>query len=133
MIKAIFNFTVKYGIPATLVGILLNYFGLIDSVKDIICQSPNEEQSTIVYIYDTDPSYNNIIKGGLGERQFPVFDNLLEKERLECGEKLPDTDVQRYSNGNQMIIEAYLRWRKCKELMRSNTRTIYPSERHLIE
>jgi hypothetical protein len=133
VIKFIFNITVKYGIPATILGVLLNYFGIIDSLIDSFSSSPKQTQTTIVYIYDTDPSYNQLIKGSLSEEQFPIFDNLLEKEKSQCGEKLPDTDIQWYSNKDQMIIEAYERWRKCKDLMRSRNHTVYPSERHLLE
>ena len=129
----IVKFTIKVVVPTGAVVNILCRCGLCDFLKDFFEQQTTTEPTPAVYIYDTDTSNNNYIKGTLSEQELDVFDNLLEYERSLCGPKLPREDVEKYSTNDQDIFDAYYRWRRCKELLRSKSHTVYPSERHLVE
>jgi hypothetical protein len=85
------------------------------------------------YSYDTDIKNDIYIKGDLSSQQLSVFDKILEQEKAYGGLKLSNDEVAKIANNDNDLTNAYLRWRNCKEMMRSNHRTYYPSERRFFK
>ena len=85
----------------------------------------------IFFLYDTDPRNNDFIKGNLLPKQLRILDRLLELEKKQCGLRLTPQDINKITRYNSEVKEAYDRWRKCKDMMRSYYRVVYPSERKL--
>lgn len=85
------------------------------------------------YLYDTDFKNDNFIKGPLTDQQLRILDQLLTKEKNDCGLRLSEADLNRISKNNNEINDAYTRWRKCKDMMRSSHHVIYPDERNLYQ
>jgi hypothetical protein len=83
------------------------------------------------FIYDTDSKNNVYIKTNLHPQLLRTLDKVLEKEKENSGLRLTDVDLNKISQYNNEVNEAYNRWRKCKDMMRSNHHVIYPSERRL--
>ena len=81
------------------------------------------------YSYDTDIKNDDYIKGNLTLKQLALFDKILERERLKGGLKLSNEELALLSDHDYDLSAAYLRWRSCKEMMRSDHRSYYPSER----
>ena len=85
-------------------------------------------------IYDTDAKNDKFIKGQLSSQQFNQLDKILELEKSQGGLRLSVKDLKRTAGDDMALYEAYSRWRKCKDMMRSKHRTLYPSDRkHLLK
>jgi len=84
------------------------------------------------YIYDTDPQNNAYIIGSLSAQQLEMLDKILEHERYNNGLRLVKYELEIIADNNAELITAYLRWRKCKDLMRSYGKAVYPSERKFL-
>jgi len=77
--------------------------------------------------YDTDPSNNRYIIGGLKDKQLKKLDRLLEFDKRNG--YLNDTTVERLADSDEDVVQAYYRFLKSKNLMRSTNTVIYPDER----
>lgn len=77
--------------------------------------------------YDTDPSNNRYIIGGLRVQQQKKLDRVLEFDKRNG--YLNETTVERLADSDDDVIQAYYRFLKCKNLMRSTNTVIYPDER----
>lgn len=77
--------------------------------------------------YDTDPSNNRYIIGGLRVQQLKRLDRVLEYDKRNG--YLNDTTVERLADSDEDVVQAYYRFLKCKNLMRSTNTVIYPDER----
>ncbi len=77
--------------------------------------------------YDTDPSNNRYIIGGLKNKQLERLDRVLEHDKRNG--YLNDTTVERLADSDKDVVQAYYRFLKCKNLMRSTNTVIYPDER----
>jgi hypothetical protein len=82
-------------------------------------------------IYDTDPRNDTFIKGRLSIRELKRLDSVLLKEKANEGMPFDNTTLEEIAKYDPKIIEAYWRWRKCKDMRRSYHKTIYPDERQL--
>ncbi len=116
----------EFRIVFVFVILVAAYFGYQKYLKpgQIITQS-----QTGKIIYDTDPKNDKFIKGQLSSQQFIQLDKILELENSQGGLRLSVKDLKRTANDDMALYEAYSRWRKCKDMMRSKHRTIYPSDR----
>jgi len=83
----------------------------------------------IFFLYDTDPRNNDFIKANLQPKQLKILDQLLELEKKQSGLRLTPQDINKITRYNSEVKEAYDRWRKCKDMMRSSYRVVYPDER----
>jgi len=83
------------------------------------------------FVYDTDPRNDAFIKGTLKKEKQKKLDAILMIEKKECGLRLSNQQLYEYTKYENDIIEAYNRWRKCKEMRRSYHHVIYPDERKL--
>lgn len=97
-----------------------------DSFKKKVSPKPAQQTN---YVYDTDPRNNEFIKGGLSSQKLAVLDRVLREEKKQGGLMLSNTDLNRITRYDQEINEAYGRWIKCKNMMRSSHHVIYPDER----
>lgn len=88
---------------------------------------PGSSQENV--IYDTDPKNDRFIKGKLNAKQMKVLDKVLQEEERNGGMRLSGGQVRELSGDEKLVIEAYDRWRRCCNLMRSEYRVVYPSER----
>ncbi len=79
--------------------------------------------------YDLNSEYSQDIRDGLTPEQVKRFDRILERERHRGGKKLRDWVVGRMARDDEVVIDAYERYRRYYTLMRSTTHTVYPSER----
>ncbi len=82
-------------------------------------------------IYDTDPRNDTFIKGRLTDRELKKLDAVLLKEKANEGMAFDNITLEELAKYDPKIIEAYWRWRKCKDMRRSYHKTIYPDERQL--
>ena len=82
-------------------------------------------------IYDTDPRNDTFIKGRLSIRDLKRLDAVLLKEKANDGRPFDNITLEEIAKYDPKIIEAYWRWRKCKDMRRSYHKTIYPDERQL--
>ncbi len=82
-------------------------------------------------IYDTDPRNDEFIKGGLPYPKLLRLDRILLKEKDLCGERLTSQELNEIARYDNDLLEAYDRWRKVKDMRRSQNRVIYPDERRL--
>lgn len=82
-------------------------------------------------IYDTDPRNDTFIKGRLSIRDLRRLDAVLLKEKANDGMPFDNIMLEEIAGYDPKIIEAYWRWRKCKDMRRSYHKTIYPDERQL--
>ncbi len=82
-------------------------------------------------IYDTDPLNDQFIKGTLKQNKMKKFDRILMQEKREGGGRLSNQELNELTKYDNELIEAYNRWRKCKDMRRSHHRVIYPDEREL--
>jgi len=80
-------------------------------------------------IYDTDPRNDRYIKGSLTIEQLQTLDRLLNEEYRNGGNRLQGDRVRQLSRGDRLVAQAYGRWRKCHDLMRTSNYVIYPAER----
>ncbi|MBN1465549.1 hypothetical protein JXA02_07300 [candidate division KSB1 bacterium] len=84
------------------------------------------------FVYDTDPRNDDFIKGNLNQRDMRILDRVLMQEKnLNNGMRLDSTTLNEHANYDPQIIDAYDRWRKCKDMRRSYHKSIYPDERRL--
>ncbi|MBN2411296.1 hypothetical protein JXQ31_06355 [candidate division KSB1 bacterium] len=100
------------------------YFGYQKYFKPAGINSHNSQ-----IIYDTDPKNDKFIKGQLTSQQLLQLDKILELEESQGGMRLSVKDLKRTAKDDRALYEAYTRWRKCKDMMRSKHRTIYPGDR----
>ncbi|HPI72561.1 MAG TPA: hypothetical protein PK843_10115 [bacterium] len=77
--------------------------------------------------YDTDPSNNRYIIGGLKAQQLKKLDRVLEFDKRNG--YLNETTLERLADSDEDVVQAYYRFLKCKNLMRSTNTVIYPDER----
>ncbi len=77
--------------------------------------------------YDTDPSNNRYIIGGLKVQQLKKLDRVLEFDKRNG--YLNETTIERLAGSDEEVVQAYYRFLKCKNLMRSTNTVIYPDER----
>jgi hypothetical protein len=84
------------------------------------------------YVYDTDIKNDAYIKSNLTSQQLAVFDIILEQEKANGSLKLSNEALIKIAKNDNELVGAYLRWRNCREMMRSDNRTFYPSERKLF-
>lgn len=111
-------------------GELLLYGVLIVTFMMVaICIACRPQIVRIYLLYDTDYQNNEYIVGELKGRKLYVFDKLLMVEKKACGIRLPYERVEMVVDGDQDIIDAYKRWRICKDMRRSFHRIVYPDER----
>lgn len=82
-------------------------------------------------IYDTDPRNDTFIKGRLRYDEMLKLDRILLKEKNNNGMRLDISTLNEAAKYDQKLIDAYDRWRKCKDMRRSYHRSIYPDEREL--
>ncbi len=80
-------------------------------------------------IYDTDPACNRYIKADLSREQLQKLDKILLAEKRNHGERLPMSQVLAIATNDQAVAEAYMRWRKCADMMRGSNHVVYPDER----
>ena len=92
-----------------------------------------QETPQTKYLYDSDYSNDNFIKGSLKDQQLKILDQILMKEKKESGLRLSEPELNKISENNNEINGAYSRWRKCKDMMRSSHHIIYPDERDLYK
>lgn len=85
-----------------------------------------------IFLYDTDLQNNNHIKGELRNDQLLILDRILLEEKAQCGLRLNSLRVKELAKNKEEIINAYERWRKCKDMYRSYHRVVYPDERQRI-
>jgi len=84
-------------------------------------------------IYDTNPQNDSFIKGTLTARQLAQFDKILEFEKSQTGMRITQEQLKELAANDLDLYDAYNRWRRCVDMMRSTHHTIYPSERHLYQ
>lgn len=89
----------------------------------------SSEENREYLIYDTNQENNAFIIGSLTAPKLKKLDIVLLKEKKECGLQLRPQVVDMMVDGDQAVIEAYARWRICKNLSRSVGWSIYPDER----
>ena len=97
-----------------------------DALKKKASPAPTTKPN---YIYDTDPRNDDFIRGTLSAAKLNILDKVLLKEKKQGGLKLSNTELNSITKYDQEIIDAYGRWRKCKNMMRSSHHVIYPDER----
>ncbi len=95
---------------------------LPDALKPGLVQSEN-------FVYDTDPKNDRFIKGKLNAKQMRLLDRVLDEEERHGGMRLSGGEVRELAGDEKLVLEAYDRWRRCCNLMRSEDRVVYPSER----
>lgn len=81
------------------------------------------------FVYDTDQKNNLYIQGSMSQSQMRVFDAILEYEKTRGGVEISRNELLGIAKNDLALIDAYRRWRDCKDMMRSHYRTVYPSER----
>jgi hypothetical protein len=87
-----------------------------------------EGEGTAVY-YDTDPGNDAYIKGELTGEHLLILDRVLLEEKRKGGLRLSGADLKELAGSHPEVLEAYVRWRYCRDMMRSHHRTVYPDER----
>jgi hypothetical protein len=83
-------------------------------------------------VYDTDPENDLYIKGELTSKQLTRFDRILEREKENRGLRLSGGDLSELAGDDRELIDAYYRWCSCKDMMRSSSHIVYPSERNSL-
>ena len=94
-------------------------------------KKPSHDQHQYYFVYDTDSKNDVYIKSNLHPQLLRILDRVLEKEKKNSGLRLTDVELNKITSYNNEVNEAYNRWRKCKDMMRSSHHVIYPSERDL--
>jgi hypothetical protein len=79
--------------------------------------------------YDTDPGNDAYIKGELTGEHLRILDRVLREEKRKGGLRLSRADLKKLAGSHPEVLEAYVRWRYCRDMMRSHHRTVYPDER----
>lgn len=154
-IKITFEIALKIVLPWTLIiSILLSFLefcgvdiGFLDYIKKHLnimkinqelvtneksfCNSDyktmKEKQNE--YIYDTDPKIDAYIKGSLNLEQLVILDKILEYEKLNSISRISSSELKSLTSNNRALMDAYLRWIECKNLIRNTNHVVYPSER----
>ncbi|MBN2355700.1 hypothetical protein JXO59_06275 [candidate division KSB1 bacterium] len=85
--------------------------------------------STFSPIYDTDSANDRFIKGELGPAQLKALDRILVQEQKNDEMRLSNEVARQIAKNDKAVIEAYGRWRKCYDLMRSRHHVVYPNQR----
>lgn len=114
-------------ITSVLVTIFIFAFGKIISPK--FKKLFGQQKPPALLVYDTDPRNDEFIKGTLKRQKQKKLDAVLLIEKKECGLRLSNQQLYEYTKYDNEVIEAYNRWRKCKEMRRSYHHVIYPDER----
>lgn len=112
-----------------IVGTLVFEHFVLPKVMSILKPKPQKTEAWM--IYDTDPRNDTFIKGRLTIRELQKLDSVLLKEKANEGMAFDNTTLEEIAKYDPKIIEAYWRWRKCKDMRRSYHKTIYPDERQL--
>jgi len=118
----------EFRIVIIFVALILAYFGYQKYLQPVQQKGKRGQ-----LIYDTNQQNDKFIKGNLNSQQLVQFDKILELEKAQSGFRLSAKDLKRTAKDDKALYEAYSRWRKCKDMMRSNHRTIYPSERKYFQ
>jgi len=118
----------EFRIVIIFVVLILAYFGYQKYLQPVQQKGKRGQ-----LIYDTNQQNDKFIKGNLNSQQLAQFDKILELEKAQSGFRLSAKDLKRTAKDDKALYEAYSRWRKCKDMMRSNHRTIYPSERKYFQ
>ena len=92
-----------------------------------------EKPSETNYLYDTDPSCNDYIKGRLEPAKLDKLDKILLAEKKNSGLRLSLKELAAMAANDAIVMDAYARWRKCKDMMRSYHRVVYPDERSMVQ
>jgi hypothetical protein len=135
--------TLSIAIPATLVfklGMELNITGMLKSLFDSCAEyelksdkgTKPQPPDPSTFFYDTDRTNDLYIKGTLSVGELARLDAILEHEKASGGLRLSHQDLGSLSDNNYALMDAYARWRKCKDLMRTTTHVVYPSERKYV-
>ncbi len=95
--------------------------------------SPSATSIAGPVLYDTNPQNDSFIKGTLTVQQLAKLDKILEFEKAQTGMRLSQERLKELAANDLDLYDAYNRWRRCVDMMRSTHRTIYPSERHLYQ
>ncbi len=122
----------KYVIFTSIVvaaGTLIAEHFILPRIFSIINPGPKVVEERM--IYDTDPRNDAFIKGRLSIRDLKKLDAVLLKEKAHDGMPFDNIALEEIAGYDPKIIEAYWRWRKCKDMRRSYHKTIYPDERQL--
>lgn len=90
-------------------------------------------QFTASPIYDTDPANDRFIKGDLTPKQLKLLDRILDEEQKNNQRRLANDIVKQLAKNDRAVIEAYARWRKCHDLLRSRYQVVYPNQRKFIK
>ncbi|MDZ7345245.1 MAG: hypothetical protein ONA69_00465, partial [candidate division KSB1 bacterium] len=72
---------------------------------------------------------NEYIKGDLSTYELRRLDKILMEEKRNGGLRLSSQRLHQLARNNNDIIEAYDRWRKCKDMYRTFYHSVYPDER----
>jgi len=112
------DFLKKFGLGGIVISVGLYGFCIISS-----------EESREYMIYDTNQKNNAFIIGALPGPKLKKLDAVLLEEKKECGLEVRPARVDMMVDADQMVVEAYARWRICKDLSRGVGWSIYPDER----
>ncbi len=93
----------------------------------------NIQETTTSPIYDTDPANDRFIKGELTASQLKTLDKILNEEQKNNQQRLSNDIVKRLAKNDRAVMDAYARWRKCHDLMRSSYQVVYPNQRKYLK
>ena len=114
---------------AVWIAVIVSMVFLFVFVRPKVIDKNRDDIPPKYFIYDTDPDNDQFIQGQLEVHQLKALDAILEIEREKCGLRLPMVELDALAKNDRGLVDAYQRWRKCKDMMRSNHHVIYPSER----
>lgn len=92
-----------------------------------------KEFSAENFIYDTDQRNDRFIKGELSGEKLRMLDKILIHEKQNYQMRLSGDVLMELAQNDDDLIRAYTRWRKCYDMMRSNTHVVYPDERSSVD
>lgn len=92
----------------------------------------NTSGPTVSPIYDTDAANDRFIKGELSADQMKTLDRILTEEQKQNGVRLSNETIKKLAKNDKAVMDAYARWRKCHDMMRSRHYVIYPNQRNHI-
>jgi hypothetical protein len=97
------------------------------TILDLDIQRSPDKGGAVDYYYDTDPANNRYIIGNLQAKQLAQLDRVLDSDQ-EYG-RLDEAALRRVAGNDRQVVEAYYRFLKCSNLMRSSNHVVYPAER----
>ncbi len=125
------------GMPILLLVLLFGLIAFLAIIRSSSFRSrfsdfyPSSSSSSRAYFYDTDPRNDEYIKGDLSQYQLRRLDRILMDEKRNGGLRLSNVRLQQLARNRPELIDAYERWRKCKDMYRSYHHCVYPDERSL--